>query len=115
MTARGQDRRTFFGHALGVVGFAAGLRAAGVVTAGVRWGVAHAEEPWAPIAGLPAEVTPVGKFYTVSKNVFDPSVDARTWKLAIKGKVGRPYSLTLDELRQLPAVTKPHTLMCISN
>lgn len=100
----GQNRRTFLGRAL------AGLA---LVTLGRA--VAWAQEIWAQIAGLPAEVTPVGKFYTVSKNVFDPSVDGRTWKFAVKGKVERPYSLTLEGLRQLPAVEKPHTLMCISN
>jgi hypothetical protein len=51
----------------------------------------------------------------VSKNIFDPAIDATTWRLAVRGKVERAYTLTLDELRQLPSITKPHTLMCISN
>jgi DMSO/TMAO reductase YedYZ molybdopterin-dependent catalytic subunit len=87
----------------------------GAVATGVRHGLAHAQEIWAHIAGLSTEVTPVGKFYVVSKNIFDPAVESKTWKLAVKGMVERPYGLTLDELRQLPSVTKPHSLMCISN
>ncbi|MBI3330197.1 MAG: hypothetical protein HYZ81_26250, partial [Nitrospinae bacterium] len=43
------------------------------------------------IQGLPPEVTPVGKFYTISKNVFDPAVDAKMWHLQIKGLVEQPY------------------------
>ncbi|MBI2468160.1 MAG: molybdopterin-dependent oxidoreductase [Candidatus Rokubacteria bacterium] len=98
------SRRTFLGRALAGLGLVA-----------VGRGVARAQEVWARIAGLPPEITPVGKFYTVSKNVFDPSVDGKSWRLQIKGKVEQPYSLTLEELRQLPAVEKPYTLMCISN
>lgn len=67
------------------------------------------------IQGLPPEVTPVGKFYTISKNVFDPVVDAKTWRLHVKGLVERPYTLTYDELRGLPAVEQYATLECISN
>jgi DMSO/TMAO reductase YedYZ molybdopterin-dependent catalytic subunit len=77
--------------------------------------LAHAQEIWIQIAGLATEVTPVGTFYVVSKNIFDPAIDVKTWSLPVKGKIERPFSLTLAELRQLPAVTKPHTLMCISN
>ncbi len=115
MSAPFQVRRTFVGRGLAGLGLVTLARAADTGAMVFGRGLAHAQEIWAQIAGLSAEVTRVGKFYTVSKNVFDPVVDARTWKLAVQGKVERPYSLTLDELRQLPAVTKPHTLMCISN
>lgn len=111
MRAHGPDRRTFVGHAL--AGFA--LLGLEPVAASLGRGVAHAQESWRPVPGLSPEITPVGRFYTVSKNVFDPTVDARTWKLAVRGNVARPSQLTLDDLRRLPAVTKPHTLMCISN
>jgi len=111
----GQTRRTFVGRLLagcGVLGLS--RLAAGATTLFGR--VAEAAEGlWAGIAGLAAEITPVGQFYTVSKNVFDPAVDARSWRLQIKGRVERPYTLTLEEIKRLPAVTKPHTLMCISN
>jgi DMSO/TMAO reductase YedYZ molybdopterin-dependent catalytic subunit len=115
MTTETPDRRRFLGRALGGLGLVALGRATDSVIADLGRGMAHAQEAWTQISGLSPEVTPVGKFYTVSKNVFDPTVDAKTWTLVVKGQVERPYSLTLEELRQLPAVTKPHTLMCVSN
>jgi len=115
MTLPGQSRRIFLGRVLAGVGLGALARATDTVAARFGHGLAHAQETWGQIAGLATELTPVGKFYTVSKNIFDPAIDATTWKLAVKGKVKRPYALTLDELRQFPSVAKPHTLMCISN
>jgi DMSO/TMAO reductase YedYZ molybdopterin-dependent catalytic subunit len=65
---------------------------------------------------LPPEITPVGQFYTVSKNFFgDPVVDAASWRLEVGGTVERPYTLTYDDLRALPAVDDVRTLLCISN
>lgn len=115
VTASRDDRRTFLGRVLAGFGLVGLARGAHTVTTGFGRSLAHAQEIWAQVRGLPSEVTPVGTFYTVSKNIFDPEIDARSWRLAVKGEVERPYSLTLNELRQLPAVTKPHTLMCISN
>lgn len=65
--------------------------------------------------GMPKPITPVGPFYNVSKNAFDPRVDAETWRLRIGGMVETPFELTLDEIRALPPVEKLHTLQCISN
>jgi DMSO/TMAO reductase YedYZ molybdopterin-dependent catalytic subunit len=115
MRASFDNRRTFLSRALAGLGLVLFGRAAETVVAGVGRGLAHAQEIWAQITGLVREVTPVETFYVVSKNIFDPSIEAKTWKLVVKGKIERPYSLTLDELRRLPAVTRPHTLMCISN
>jgi DMSO/TMAO reductase YedYZ molybdopterin-dependent catalytic subunit len=105
------DRRSFLRR----LGVAAVLGTAGVVRPGSVGTAVASEDLWTGIAGLPSEITPVGRFYTVSKNVFDPAVNAARWTLTVKGRVERPYRLTLDEVRHLPAVTRPHTLMCISN
>ena len=110
-----ENRRTFLSRVLASLGLGALSGVVETMTAGFGRGLAHAQEIWARIAGLSAELTPVEKFYVVSKNIFDPAIDAKAWTLTVKGKVERPYGLTLDELRQLPSVTKPHTLMCISN
>jgi DMSO/TMAO reductase YedYZ molybdopterin-dependent catalytic subunit len=115
MRACWPNRRTFLGRGLAGLAVAALARTVDMTVGGLGRGLAHAQEIWARIKGLATEVTPVGKFYTVSKNIFDPAIDATTWKLAVKGKVERPFDLTFDELRKLPSVTKPHTLMCISN
>jgi hypothetical protein len=65
--------------------------------------------------GLPPEITPIDDFYHVSKNFVDPKVEERGWSLQIGGMVERPYSLTLADIRALPAVTETRTLACISN
>jgi DMSO/TMAO reductase YedYZ molybdopterin-dependent catalytic subunit len=114
MTSLSEKRRAFLGRTLAGVGLVALARATDGLAPGFARGLANAQEFWTQIRGLSSEVTAVGMFYTVSKNIFDPSVDP-TWKLAIKGQVESPAKLTLDEVRGLPSVTRPHTLMCISN
>lgn len=61
------------------------------------------------------DITPVGVFYNVSKNFVDPKVSLEGWKLQVGGLVEKPFVLTYDELRALPAVEEPATLCCISN
>jgi hypothetical protein len=68
------------------------------------------------VAGsLPQPITPNGEFYVISKNLIDPTVDAAAWRLAVEGLVGTPLSLSLDDLRAMPAVDQVQTLECISN
>ncbi|MBI2935217.1 MAG: molybdopterin-dependent oxidoreductase [Chloroflexi bacterium] len=64
---------------------------------------------------LPPEVTPNDRFYVVSKNVFDPEVDANGWRLRVEGLVQSPFALTYEELKAMPATTEIVTLECISN
>ncbi|MBI2303267.1 MAG: molybdopterin-dependent oxidoreductase [Chloroflexi bacterium] len=63
----------------------------------------------------PSEITPNDKFYTVSKNFFDPVVSSAGWRLRVQGLVGRPLSLSYEELKALPQVMEMVTLECISN
>jgi hypothetical protein len=77
-----------------------------------------ASPPNAPpfdLKGISPEITDVGDFYTVSKNVIDPSVAVGGWKLKIDGLVDQPMELTYDQLTALPASDGYYTLMCISN
>jgi DMSO/TMAO reductase YedYZ molybdopterin-dependent catalytic subunit len=67
------------------------------------------------IDGLALEVTPVPDFYEVSKNPFDPQVDAGRWRLEVGGLVEKPLSLSYDEIRSLPSVEQYATLECIDN
>jgi len=64
---------------------------------------------------MPPEVTPNDRFYTVSKNIVDPTVDPAAWALEVTGLVESPYTLTLPELQALPSRTQYVTLECISN
>ncbi len=117
-SSEGITRRDVLHHAivlaigsLGGLGLARWLATAGQKT------VALAQTLFDRIQGLPPEITPTGDFYIVSKNPpgFDPVVDAQRWRLEIAGQVGRPVSLTYDEIKALPSVQRPHTLECISN
>jgi DMSO/TMAO reductase YedYZ molybdopterin-dependent catalytic subunit len=65
--------------------------------------------------GLSPEVTPQEKFYTISKNLFDPTINAATWKLSIHGLVDKPLRLSLDEIKALPPYEAYVTFACISN
>jgi DMSO/TMAO reductase YedYZ molybdopterin-dependent catalytic subunit len=60
-------------------------------------------------------VTPNNRFYSVTKNIVDPSPLQSVWRLEIDGLVDRPRVYTYDEIRALPATTQETTLMCISN
>lgn len=69
----------------------------------------------AGLTGASPAITPVGNFYVVSKNFVDPAVDGQSWRLQVGGLADKPFSLTLNELRSLPATTEYVTLECISN
>ena len=67
-----------------------------------------------PLEALRYDVTPAGLHYLLIH--FDiPAADAAQWRLAIGGQVERPHTLTLDEIRALPAKTLRVTLECAGN
>ena len=68
-----------------------------------------------PAPGTRPELTSIEDFYRIDINTRDPRIDADTWRLEIGGLVDNPLSLSLDELRAMPAVTQTITLSCISN
>lgn len=65
--------------------------------------------------GLALEVTPTKDFYQVSKNPFDPELSAAAWKLEVGGLVGRPLTLTYEDLLGFDLVEQYATLACIDN
>jgi len=78
--------------------------------------VAVPTDPGWDIPGLSPEITPIGKFYQVTKNLFaDPDLAATDWSLTINGRVRSPVHLSFAELTRLPAVEFYQTLECISN
>ena len=79
------------------------------------WYKAVFTPPESGLTGVSPAITPAGNFYVVSKNFTDPVVDGSTWRLHVGGMVDRPLTLTLDELRRLPATSQYVTLECISN
>jgi DMSO/TMAO reductase YedYZ molybdopterin-dependent catalytic subunit len=78
----------------------------GMVARGLKW----------PRGVTPA-ITPDSDHYQVSKNFLfsDPRVDAARWRLDVHGLVSRPLSLSLDDVRAMPAIEEPATLACVGN
>jgi DMSO/TMAO reductase YedYZ molybdopterin-dependent catalytic subunit len=71
--------------------------------------------PFPAVPILSPEITPTENFYITTKNFTDPTVNAATWTLTIKGMVDKPLTLTLDQIKAMPQVKVIHTLECISN
>lgn len=67
------------------------------------------------IPGISPRLTETRDHYTVDTALIDPRVDAATWRLSVGGHVDRPFDLGYEELLDLEAVERPHTLECISN
>jgi DMSO/TMAO reductase YedYZ molybdopterin-dependent catalytic subunit len=67
-----------------------------------------------PLEALRYDITPVGLHYLLIH--FDvPFADAGSWRLEVGGAVRRPYELTLDEIRAMPAQTLAVTMECAGN
>ena len=60
-------------------------------------------------------ITPNDRFYVVSKNVVDPSVNPDLWRLEVRGHVERELSYDAEALAAGDTVVQETTLMCISN
>jgi DMSO/TMAO reductase YedYZ molybdopterin-dependent catalytic subunit len=68
-----------------------------------------------PVALLDSWITPVEHFYVRSHLPVPPALDADAWTLQVEGEVATPLSLTLEEIRRMPATTVTVTLECAGN
>ncbi len=67
--------------------------------------------PGMPLEALRYPITPIGMHYVLVH--FDiPHVDAGSYALRVDGRVRRPLSLTLEDLRSRPAVSMPVMMEC---
>src|SRR5215212_2391176 len=67
-----------------------------------------------PLEALQWPITPVGLHYLLIH--YDiPQVDADGWSLEVGGRVARPMTLSLAELRARPSVSVPITMECAGN
>jgi DMSO/TMAO reductase YedYZ molybdopterin-dependent catalytic subunit len=75
----------------------------------------QADEQGLDIAGddVPGLVTPIGDFYNVDINQFDPEVPADDWSMSITGEVGEELTVTYDELTEMPVEHRYVTLRCV--
>jgi DMSO/TMAO reductase YedYZ molybdopterin-dependent catalytic subunit len=67
-----------------------------------------------PVALLDSFITPVDRFY-LRNHMPIPQVDPATWTLKVDGEVATPITLSLDEIRKMPATTITATLECAGN
>lgn len=106
-----ESRRTF------VIGGAAVLMA--VLTGGLGTALYRASTLLYDGMELPPPVdriTPPDKFYVVTKNLIDPTVNRSLWRLEVTGRVAKPAMYDLDQLLAMPGlVDQETTLECISN
>ncbi|HET7264958.1 MAG TPA: molybdopterin-dependent oxidoreductase [bacterium] len=113
---RGLGRRHLLRRsALIVAGAALGTQLAAWGSAAAGAVASAAAAAFRMIKGMPPEVTPVGSFYQISKNFFDPTVDVGKWRLEVTGLVNTPLKLSLDEVKAFPPVERYQTFQCISN
>jgi len=68
-----------------------------------------------PVGLLNTFITPNDAFYVRSHLPIPAQADAATWALKIGGEVNSPGSLSVDEIKKLPAVTVTVTLECAGN
>jgi DMSO/TMAO reductase YedYZ molybdopterin-dependent catalytic subunit len=68
-----------------------------------------------PVALLDSWVTPIEHFYVRSHLPTPPGLEAAGWTLQIEGEVTTPVTLSLDDLRKMPATTMTVTLECAGN
>ena len=59
-------------------------------------------------------ITPTEQHY-VRNHFAVPQVDVAAWTLQVRGAVGQPLTLTLEQLRALPKMSKVVTLECAGN
>ncbi len=67
-----------------------------------------------PFADLNGRVTPTEQFY-VRSHFATPALDAEAFRLIVEGAVEREIRPTLEELKEMPRVTRAATLECAGN
>jgi DMSO/TMAO reductase YedYZ molybdopterin-dependent catalytic subunit len=96
------------------------LAAAGVISAQDRAKVGmnvlstRPEDLEMPLSGFRDYITPVEHFF-VRTHVYVPTVKLNDWRLSVDGEVGTPLTLTMDDLKKLPAVELIGVVECAGN
>jgi DMSO/TMAO reductase YedYZ molybdopterin-dependent catalytic subunit len=68
----------------------------------------------APFDPIDSYLTPSGLFY-IRSHFPIPTLDQASYQLRIDGAVGRPFTLSYEELRSMPSETRVATLECAGN
>jgi DMSO/TMAO reductase YedYZ molybdopterin-dependent catalytic subunit len=68
------------------------------------------------VQGLSPVITPNEDFYRIDTAFLSvPRVEVADWALSIEGRVDRPYTVTYEDLLDMPLVERDVTLSCVSN
>ncbi len=70
---------------------------------------------YTPLQDSTGIITPSALHYVFTRDARPPDIDPRTHRFMIHGMVERPLIFTMDELKQLPSVSRIHFLECVSN
>jgi len=67
------------------------------------------------LEGASPLLTPNASFFRIDVADSVPVVETDSWRLSVRGLVERPFELSYDDLLDLPHVSVPITLACVSN
>jgi DMSO/TMAO reductase YedYZ molybdopterin-dependent catalytic subunit len=67
-----------------------------------------------PLSGFSEYVTPIDHFF-VRTHVYVPRVTLSEWRLTVDGEVATPLTLTMDDVKRLPAIELMSVLECAGN
>ena len=75
---------------------------------------ARPEDLEMPLSGFADYITPIEHFF-VRTHVYEPNVNLNEWRLKVEGDVATPLTLTMDDLKKLPAVELVSVVECAGN
>jgi len=81
---------------------------------GARMSVDHVTY-YTPLQDYAGVITPAQLHFVQQHSSHFPEIDARQHRLTIHGMVDRPFSLSMEELKRLPSVSRVHFLECQGN
>lgn len=97
-----------------LLAFGAALRAADSAKSDMLVRAARPEDLEMPLAAFSDYFTPSEHFF-VRTHVYVPTVNLAEWRLKVEGQVAAPLTLSLDDLRKLPAAELVGVLECAGN
>jgi len=67
-----------------------------------------------PLSGFSDYITPIEHFF-VRTHVYVPTVNLADWRLKVDGEVGKPLTLTIDDLKKMPSTELVAVVECAGN
>jgi len=107
------SRRRFF-RSLGAIAGVLSTRGADTATKDMIVRSVTPEDFETPLAAFTSWITPTEHFF-VRSHMSRPTVDLAAWRLSVTGEVSTPLTLTMDDLKKLPAVELVSVLECAGN